>query len=126
MLHCALHHAAVATAAQPITSVTLHSLRQQIGVVPQVRRWGAARAALSRASDRQDTLLFNDTVMYNIHYGNLAASEADVLAAARRQRTNERLPSARRLLKARAAALTSTPRFAKCRSSTQRWSANAV
>jgi ABC-type multidrug transport system fused ATPase/permease subunit len=32
----------------------------------------------------QDTLLFNDTVRYNIQYGNINASEDEVIAAARR------------------------------------------
>jgi len=51
---------------QPIDKVTLESLRKPIGVVPQ------------------DTVLFNDSVFYNIHYGNLNASEEDVYDAARR------------------------------------------
>jgi ATP-binding cassette subfamily B protein len=41
------------------------SVRQAIGVVPQ------------------DTVLFNDTIGYNISYGRLGASRADVAAAAR-------------------------------------------
>lgn len=49
----------------PITDVTLASLRQKIGVVPQ------------------DTVLFNDTIFYNIHYGNFKASRDEVLAAAK-------------------------------------------
>ncbi len=41
------------------------SVRQAIGVVPQ------------------DTVLFNDTIGYNIAYGRLGASRADIIAAAR-------------------------------------------
>jgi ATP-binding cassette subfamily B protein len=49
---------------QPITSVTQKSLRQAIGIVPQ------------------DTVLFNDTLYYNIAYGRPNATEAEVHAAA--------------------------------------------
>lgn len=50
---------------QDIRKVTLESLRKSIGVVPQ------------------DTVLFNDTVFHNIHYGRLSASEEEVYNAAR-------------------------------------------
>ncbi len=50
---------------QNITDVTQESLRAAIGVVPQ------------------DTVLFNDTIGYNIRYGRPGASEADVVEAAR-------------------------------------------
>lgn len=50
---------------QDIRSVTQESLHAQIGVVPQ------------------DTVLFNDTIRYNIAYGRDAATEADIIAAAR-------------------------------------------
>ncbi len=50
---------------QDIRDVTQSSLHQMIGVVPQ------------------DTVLFNDTVYYNIAYGNPDASEAEVHAAAK-------------------------------------------
>ncbi len=49
---------------QDIRAVTQSSLRAAIGMVPQ------------------DTVLFNDTVLYNISYGRDGASEADVVAAA--------------------------------------------
>ncbi|XP_022859194.1 ABC transporter B family member 25, mitochondrial isoform X3 [Olea europaea var. sylvestris] len=52
--------------AQDIRAVTLESLRKSIGVVPQ------------------DTVLFNDTVYHNIHYGRLSATEEEVYDAARR------------------------------------------
>jgi len=50
---------------QDIRSVTQDSLRRRIGIVPQ------------------DTVLFNDTVAYNIAYGRPGASQAEVEAAAR-------------------------------------------
>ncbi|ONK55386.1 uncharacterized protein A4U43_UnF4030 [Asparagus officinalis] len=51
---------------QDIRDVSLESLRKCIGVVPQ------------------DTVLFNDTIFHNIHYGRLSATEEEVLDAARR------------------------------------------
>eukprot|EP00698_Gefionella_okellyi_P009521 TRINITY_DN2425_c0_g1_i5.p1 TRINITY_DN2425_c0_g1~~TRINITY_DN2425_c0_g1_i5.p1 ORF type:complete len:564 (-),score=128.41 TRINITY_DN2425_c0_g1_i5:148-1839(-) len=50
---------------QDIRDVTLESLRARIGVVPQ------------------DTVLFNDTIFYNIAYGRPSATEAQVHEAAR-------------------------------------------
>ena len=50
---------------QDIASVTQASLREAIGMVPQ------------------DTVLFNDTLGYNIRYGRWGASEAEVADAAR-------------------------------------------
>ena len=50
---------------QDIRQVTQTSLRQAIGIVPQ------------------DTVLFNDTVEYNIAYGRTGASRAEVEAAAK-------------------------------------------
>jgi len=50
---------------QEIAAVTQKSLRAQIGMVPQ------------------DTVLFNDTIGYNIRYGRWEASEAEVHEAAR-------------------------------------------
>lgn len=50
---------------QDIRQVTQDSLRRAIGIVPQ------------------DTVLFNDTVAYNIAYGRAGASQAEVEAAAR-------------------------------------------
>lgn len=45
-------------------TLTQKSLRRSIGVVPQ------------------DTVLFNNTIKYNIEYGRIGAPEADVIAAA--------------------------------------------
>ena len=50
---------------QDVRSVTQASLRAAIGIVPQ------------------DTVLFNDTIEYNIAYGRPGASHDDVVAAAR-------------------------------------------
>jgi len=49
---------------QDIRSVTQHSLRSAIGIVPQ------------------DTVLFNDTLRYNVAYGRPDASDAEIEAAA--------------------------------------------
>ncbi|HUN70028.1 MAG TPA: ABC transporter ATP-binding protein/permease [Burkholderiales bacterium] len=48
-----------------VKDVKQSSLRAAIGIVPQ------------------DTVLFNDTIRYNIHYGRTDASEEDVIEAAR-------------------------------------------
>ena len=50
---------------QDINQVTQTSLRDQIGMVPQ------------------DTVLFNDTIAYNIRYGRWTATDAEVREAAR-------------------------------------------
>ena len=50
---------------QDLRTVTQHSLRKAIGIVPQ------------------DTVLFNDTVAYNIAYGRPGATQAEVEGAAR-------------------------------------------
>ena len=49
---------------QDISQVTQSSLRKTIGIVPQ------------------DTVLFNDTIRYNLQYGNLQASQAELEQAA--------------------------------------------
>lgn len=49
---------------QDIRAVTQHSLRKAMGIVPQ------------------DTVLFNDSIRYNLQYGNPAASQADIERAA--------------------------------------------
>ena len=50
---------------QDIRDVTQAVLRAVIGIVPQ------------------DTVLFNDTVRYNIAYGRIGANEAEIKEAAR-------------------------------------------
>ncbi|CAN5857140.1 ABC transporter ATP-binding protein/permease [soil metagenome] len=52
-------------AGQDILDVTQHSLRQSIGIVPQ------------------DTVLFNDTIEYNIAYGRPGATKDEIIAVAR-------------------------------------------
>ncbi|MBC7370544.1 MAG: ABC transporter ATP-binding protein/permease [Bdellovibrionaceae bacterium] len=49
---------------QDLRSATQKSVRQSLGIVPQ------------------DTVLFNDSIGYNIHYGNPTASDAEVHKAA--------------------------------------------
>ena len=56
---------AITVAGHDIRRLTQDSLRRAIGIVPQ------------------DTVLFNDTVAYNIAYGRPGASQAEVEAAAR-------------------------------------------
>ncbi|CDZ62382.1 ABCB family ABC transporter ATP-binding protein/permease [Neorhizobium galegae] len=54
----------IAIDGQDVRDITQHSLRAAIGMVPQ------------------DTVLFNDTIAYNIRYGRPSASEEEMLAAA--------------------------------------------
>jgi ABC-type transport system involved in Fe-S cluster assembly fused permease/ATPase subunit len=60
---------------QDIRDVTQASLRRAIGIVPQ------------------DTVLFNDTVEYNIAYGKPGATRQDVEAAARAARIHDFIAS---------------------------------
>lgn len=55
----------IAIDGQDIRKVTQRSLRQAIGIVPQ------------------DTVLFNDTIEYNIAYGKPGATKDEIIAAAR-------------------------------------------
>lgn len=64
---------------QDLRLVTQRSLRAALGIVPQ------------------DTILFNDTIAYNIGYGREDATKADIIAAARGAQLDEfieRLPDA--------------------------------
>ena len=65
----------ITIAGQEIRSVTQASVRQAIGIVPQ------------------DTVLFNDTVQYNIAYGRPGASRAEVEDAARAARIHDFIAS---------------------------------
>jgi ABC-type transport system involved in Fe-S cluster assembly fused permease/ATPase subunit len=65
----------ITIAGQDIREVTQSSLRQAIGIVPQ------------------DTVLFNDTVEYNIAYGQPGASRAQVEEAARAARIHDFIAS---------------------------------
>jgi ATP-binding cassette subfamily B protein len=56
---------------QDIRSVTQSSLRAAIGIVPQ------------------DTVLFNDTIYYNIAYGRPAATQQEIIAAAQAAHIHE-------------------------------------
>ncbi|HEU0188499.1 MAG TPA: ABC transporter ATP-binding protein/permease [Gallionella sp.] len=60
---------------QDIREVTQSSLRAAIGIVPQ------------------DTVLFNDTIYYNIAYGRPAAAREDVIAAAQAAHIHEFIES---------------------------------
>jgi ABC-type transport system involved in Fe-S cluster assembly fused permease/ATPase subunit len=60
---------------QDIRDVTQNSLRRALGIVPQ------------------DTVLFNDTVRYNIAYGNTSATPAQVEEAARAARIHDFIAS---------------------------------
>ncbi|NPD13701.1 ABC transporter ATP-binding protein/permease [Xinfangfangia sp. D13-10-4-6] len=60
---------------QDIRDVTQSSLHEAIGVVPQ------------------DTVLFNDTIRYNIGYGRDQASDAEIFAAARAARIHDFIES---------------------------------
>jgi len=67
----------------PIDQVTQTSLRAAIGVVPQ------------------DTVLFNDTIRYNIAYGRPGASEAEVIQASKLAQVHDfvaRLPDGYRTM----------------------------
>jgi ATP-binding cassette subfamily B protein len=86
---------------QDIRSISTRSLREAIGVVPQ------------------DTLLFNDTIAYNIAYGRDDATEQDVIAAAKTNGSIRCHRSTRR----RSANAASSCRAAK--SSASRWRARS-
>ncbi|GBP92675.1 ATP-binding cassette sub-family B member 6, mitochondrial [Eumeta japonica] len=68
-----VNEGAVLVDGQDVRTVTQASLRANIGVVPQ------------------DTVLFNNTVRYNIQYGRLEASTADVISAAKNADIHDRI-----------------------------------
>lgn len=59
-----VQHGRILINGQDVRAVTQHSLRAAIGIVPQ------------------DTVLFNDSIYYNIAYGRPSATREDVIAAA--------------------------------------------
>ena len=66
---------AIRMAGQDIRAVTQASVRRALGIVPQ------------------DTVLFNDTVAYNIAYGRPGASQAEIEEAARAARIHDFIAS---------------------------------
>ncbi len=58
-----------------VKDVTIDSIRRFIGVVPQ------------------DTILFNDTLMYNLRYANQAATDADIIAACQAASIHDKIMS---------------------------------
>ncbi|WP_377506580.1 ABCB family ABC transporter ATP-binding protein/permease [Octadecabacter sp. R77987] len=60
---------------QDVRDVTQHSLHAQIGVVPQ------------------DTVLFNDTILYNIAYGRADATRSEIEAAAKAAKIHDFIQS---------------------------------
>jgi len=60
---------------QDIRQVTQHSVRKALGIVPQ------------------DTVLFNDTVAYNIAYGRTGSTQAEIEAAAQAARIHDFIAS---------------------------------
>ncbi len=60
---------------QDIRQVTQHSVRKSLGIVPQ------------------DTVLFNDTVAYNIGYGRTGATQAEIETAAKAARIHDFIAS---------------------------------
>lgn len=60
-----IHGGSISVDGQNIKTVQQNSLRRAIGVVPQ------------------DTVLFNNTIKYNIQYGRVTATDVDVIGAAR-------------------------------------------
>ncbi|XP_029043529.1 ATP-binding cassette sub-family B member 6 [Osmia bicornis bicornis] len=70
-----VEHGAILIDGQNIKTITQDSLRRAIGVVPQ------------------DTVLFNNTIKYNIQYGRIEAVDADIIAAAKNADIHERILS---------------------------------
>ena len=57
------HQGVIRFGSNELSQLKRHAIRDAIGVVPQ------------------DTVLFNDTLGYNVRYGNIAASDGEVLSA---------------------------------------------
>jgi ATP-binding cassette, subfamily B (MDR/TAP), member 7 len=59
----------------PIEDYDIQSIRKAIAIIPQ------------------DTILFNDTILYNIQYGNLLSSNEDVINAAKQAKIHDTITS---------------------------------
>ncbi len=70
-----IQQGSITIAGQDLRSVTQASVRRAIGIVPQ------------------DTVLFNDTVAYNIAYGRTDATQAEIEGAARAARIHDFIAS---------------------------------
>ena len=70
-----IQQGSITIAGQDLRSVTQASVRRAIGIVPQ------------------DTVLFNDTVAYNIAYGRTGATQAEIEGAARAARIHDFIAS---------------------------------
>ncbi len=70
-----IQQGSITIAGQDLRSVTQASVRRAIGIVPQ------------------DTVLFNDTVAYNIAYGRTGATQAEIEDAARAARIHDFIAS---------------------------------
>ena len=66
-----MQQGSITIAGQDIKTVTQSSVRQAIGIVPQ------------------DTVLFNDTVAYNIAYGKTSATQDEIIEAAKSARIHD-------------------------------------
>ena len=87
---------------QDIRDVTQQSLRAAIGMVPQ------------------DTVLFNDTIRYNIRYGRWDASDEEVEEAARLAQIDDFIRMSRRATRPRSASAASSFRAARSSASRSR------
>ena len=70
-----LNHGSIQIDGHDVNGITVDSLRRHIGVVPQ------------------DTVLFNETIMYNLKYANPSASDAQVYEACRAASIHEKILS---------------------------------
>lgn len=83
---------------QNVKTVKQESLRSAIGIVISLlstltfpRRAIILKTPQFTGVVPQDTVLFNNTIMYNIQYGRVDASEADIIAAAKHADIHERI-----------------------------------
>jgi ABC-type transport system involved in Fe-S cluster assembly fused permease/ATPase subunit len=67
------NHGSIQVDGHDVRGITIDSLRRHIGVVPQ------------------DTVLFNETLMYNLKYANPSASDAEVYDACRAASIHEKI-----------------------------------